>query len=264
MRPGPNSMKKNEMTRWGLIDLLLLGRSPARRQAGFTLVEIAIALIRVRLLLAVVVKGQQVANSSKAKALLASQAAVQTGINLYQDRYRALPGDDGRASSRFSAAQCGAGSVGALACSNGDGNGAIVGPYTSQVNAATAATVVDGAGNEVSKVWQHLRAAGLLRVDGDSCFSNPLNGVGGSIAVAGTSVAGGNAPYVGMAPASLYLVFTGLPRDVAQILDDAVDDGLANRGSYRGLANGTPSNPNSDPAGINYDADAITIATPLL
>jgi type II secretory pathway pseudopilin PulG len=242
------------------------GAGPACRRpcAGFALVEIAIALIIVGALLAVVVNGQQVVNASKAKALLASQAGVSGAINLYQDRYRALPGDDSRASGRFSAAQCDAVATGTNACANGDGNGAIIGAYTERVSAAAAATVADGPNNEVSKLWQHLRAAGLIRVDDDNFFDNPRHGVGGVLAVAGPTPAGGNAPFVGMAPAPLYMVFTGLPPDVAQALDAAVDDGFANRGYYRGVANGTPTNPNSDPIGINYNGTgAGIVAAPL-
>ena len=128
------------------------GQACSLPYAGFTLVEIAIALIIVGVLLAVVVSGQQVATASKAKTLYGSQAGVRTAINLYQDRFRAVPGDDARASGRFSAAQCGAGAAGTNACANGDGNGAIVGAYTDRVAAAAAATVADGPNDEVSKL----------------------------------------------------------------------------------------------------------------
>ena len=255
-------MKKNNRQRRAQGSSAGVGQACRRPCAGFTLVEIAIALIIVGVLLAVVVNGQQVATASKAKALFASQAGVRTAINLYQDRYRAVPGDDARASGRFSAAQCGA--AGTNACANGDGSGAIVGAYTDRVSAAAAATVADGPNDEVSKLWQHLRAAGLIRVDGDNFFDNPRQGVGGLLAVAGPTPTGGNTPFVGMSPAPLYLVFTGLPPDVAQALDAAVDDGFANRGYYRGVANGTPTNPNSDPIGINYDGAGVGIvAAPL-
>ena len=257
-------MKKNEPARRVPGSPLGHGQACSLPYAGFTLVEIAIALIIVGVLLAVVVNGQQVATTSKAKALYGSQAGVRTAINLYQDRFRAVPGDDARASGRFSAAQCGAGAAGTNACANGDGNGAIIGPYTDRVSASAVATVADGPNNEVSKLWQHLRAAGLISADGSSFFSNPRQGVGGVLAVAGSTPSGGNTPFVGMSPAPLYLVFTSLPPDVAQALDAAVDDGFANRGYYRGVANGTPTNPNSDPIGINYDGAGVGIvAAPL-
>ena len=186
--------------------------------------EIAITLIIVGLLLSVVVKGHQMANAGKARSLLASQKAVQVAVNTYQDRYRALPGDDALAATRFSAAQCGAGATGAPSCANGDGNGAIVGAYTDQVTIAAVSTVPDGANNEVNKFWQHLRAAGLIRVDGSNYFANPLNGSGGFLAVAGPTPTGTNTPFVGMAPSSLYLVFTGLPADVATLLQNVAWD----------------------------------------
>ena len=186
-------MKKNDLQRRAQGSPLGAGSACRRPCAGFTLVEIAIALIIVGVLLAVVVNGQQVANASKAKALLASQAGVRGAINLYLDRYRALPGDDARASGRFSAAQCGAVAAGTNACANGDGNGAIVGVYTDRIAAASAATVADGPNNEVSKLWQHLRAADLIRVDGDSFFDNPRHGIGGVLAVAGPTPAASSA-----------------------------------------------------------------------
>jgi prepilin-type N-terminal cleavage/methylation domain-containing protein len=257
-------MKKNEPARRVPGSPLGHQQACSLPYAGFTLVEIAIVLIVVGVLLAVVVNGQQVATASKAKTLFASQVGVRTVINLYQDRFRAVPGDDARASGRFSAAQCGAVAAGTNACANGDGSGAIVGAYTDRVAAAAAATVADGPNDEVSKLWQHLRAAGLIRVDGTSFFENPRHGVGGVLAVAGPTPAGGNTPFVGMASAPLYLVFTGLPPDVAQALDAAADDGFANRGYYRGVANGTPTNPNSDPLGINYNGASLGIvAAPL-
>ena len=104
----------------------------------------------------------------------------------------------------------------------------------------------------------------MIRVDGDNFFDNPRHGIGGVLAVAGPTPAGGNTPLVGMAPAPSYLVFTGLPPDVGQALDAAADDGFANRGFYRGVANGTPTNPNSDPIGINYNgANLGIVAAPL-
>lgn len=256
-------MKSSEAARCSAACTSLCRLARSCPQGGFTLVEIAIALIVVGVVLSVVVQGQQMANAGKARALLASQKAVQAAVNLYQDRYRASPGDDAAASTRFSAAQCGAGAAGVSRCANGDGNGAIVGAFTDQV-AATAVTVPDGANNEVNKFWQHLRAAGLIRVDGTTVFANPVNGSGGVLAVAGPTPTGANTPYVGMPPASLYLVFTGLPADVARALDGSVDDGLANRGSYRGLDNGTPANPNSDSVGIHYGTSVSIVATPLL
>ena len=69
------------------------------KQSGFTLVEIAIVLVIVGLLLGGVLKGQELINSSRAKSLYADKSAIQTAINTYQDRFRAVPGDDAAAAS---------------------------------------------------------------------------------------------------------------------------------------------------------------------
>ena len=105
------------------------------KQSGFTLVEIAIVLVIVGLLLGGVLKGQELITSGKAKALYADKSAFQTAYNTYNDRYRAIAGDDGAASTRFSGQACGVAGAGASAvnggagasCSNGDGSGALTG-----------------------------------------------------------------------------------------------------------------------------------------
>lgn len=210
-------------------------------------------LIIAGLLLGLFVKGQEMTTASRAKSLAVDQAAVLTAFNMYQDRFRAMPGDDSAAANRFTPAQCGG------VCRNGNGNGVIVGPFTDRVTAASVATVTDGAANEVSKLWQHLRAAGLLRVDGSSLYHNPVSPSGGLIAVAGPTPAGANTPSAGMLPASLYLVISNVPGHVAQALDDARDDGLVNLGFYRAAAN-----PNSAAPGVRYPTGSLAIAIPLL
>lgn len=225
------------------------------RQRGVTMVELTLILIMAGLLLGTFVKGQEITTSGRAKTLAADQAALQTAFNLYLDRFRVVPGDDATASARFNATQCGL----PTGCRNGNGNGAIVGPFTDRVTAAGAAGVTDGPGNEVNKLWQHLRAAGLIRVDGSSYYDNPVSPSGGLIAVAGPTIAGANIPYAGMPPASLYLAISNVPGHVAQALDDARDDGLVNLGYYRAAAN-----PGSAAPGVRYPAGSVAIATPLL
>jgi prepilin-type N-terminal cleavage/methylation domain-containing protein len=65
-----------------------------RQQSGFTLVEIAIVLVIIGLLLGGVLKGQKLINSAKAKAVITDFRNTATMIAAYQDRFRALPGDD--------------------------------------------------------------------------------------------------------------------------------------------------------------------------
>jgi prepilin-type N-terminal cleavage/methylation domain-containing protein len=66
----------------------------SKAQAGFTLVEIAIVLLVVGLLLGGVMKGQALIDSAKVKNLAQDLRTVPAMIHAYQDRFRALPGDD--------------------------------------------------------------------------------------------------------------------------------------------------------------------------
>ena len=64
------------------------------KQSGFTLVEIAIVLVIIGLLLAGVLKGQELIENSKIKSIVNDMKAVQAAYNGYLDRYKAIPGDE--------------------------------------------------------------------------------------------------------------------------------------------------------------------------
>ncbi|UGQ48357.1 prepilin-type N-terminal cleavage/methylation domain-containing protein [Massilia endophytica] len=82
------------------------------RQAGFTLVEIAIVLVIIGLLLGGVLKGQSLIDNAKIKNIIQQATSLQAAVNAYQDRYRALPGDDPLATTHV---------PGATGNGNGDG-----------------------------------------------------------------------------------------------------------------------------------------------
>ena len=63
-------------------------------QTGFTLVEIAIVLVIIGLLLGGILKGQEMITQAKIKNVIADFSGVSAAYYGYQDRYRALPGDD--------------------------------------------------------------------------------------------------------------------------------------------------------------------------
>ena len=95
-----------------------------RKEAGFTLVEIAIVLVIIGLLLSGVLKGQELINSAKVKNLAQDFRTVPTSIYAYQDKFRALPGDDSGAVSHLCASTPGC-------TANGNANGAIDGAWDS-------------------------------------------------------------------------------------------------------------------------------------
>src|SRR5258706_14251471 len=78
-------------------------------ESGFTLVEIAIVLVIIGLLLGGVLKGQEMITQAKIKNVINDFNGVTAAVNSYQDRYRALPGDDLSAAGRWAGAQAGSG-----------------------------------------------------------------------------------------------------------------------------------------------------------
>src|SRR5665647_40387 len=70
------------------------GNDMKTRQTGFTLVEIAIVLVIIGLLLGGILKGQEMITQAKIKNVINDMNGITAALNSYQDRYRALPGDD--------------------------------------------------------------------------------------------------------------------------------------------------------------------------
>src|SRR3990170_2506868 len=75
-----------------------------KRNQGFTLVEIAIVLVIIGLLLGGILKGQEMITQAKIKNLIADFSGVSAAYHGYQDRYRAIPGDDAGAAARWAVA----------------------------------------------------------------------------------------------------------------------------------------------------------------
>ena len=74
------------------------------QQGGFTLVEIAIVLVIIGLLLGGVLKGQELINSAKVKNFANDFRNIPLFIYGYQDKYKALPGDDSAAATHVTGA----------------------------------------------------------------------------------------------------------------------------------------------------------------
>src|SRR5258708_17338689 len=88
-------------------------------EKGFTLVEIAIVLVIIGLLLGGILKGQEMITQAKIKNVINDLNGITVAITSYQDRYRALPGDDKNATTRWTT----------QAPASGDGDGVIAGLY---------------------------------------------------------------------------------------------------------------------------------------
>ncbi len=87
------------------------------KQTGFTLIELAIVLVIIGLLLGGVLRGQELINSARVKNMARDFQNIQVYIYGYQDRFRALPGDDHNAVAH----------VGGTNPANGTQNGVIQG-----------------------------------------------------------------------------------------------------------------------------------------
>jgi prepilin-type N-terminal cleavage/methylation domain-containing protein len=147
-----------------------------RNQSGFTLIEIAIVLVIIGLLLGGVLKGQELINSAKVKNLATDFKNIPVFIYGYQDKYRALPGDDAAAASHV----VGATAATTPAAPAGRSNGVIEGTW----NSSTAT-------DESYLFWQHVRLAGLAPGSTTAGAADylPTNATGGTIGIqSGTSV----------------------------------------------------------------------------
>jgi len=151
-----------------------------RNQSGFTLIEIAIVLVIIGLLLGGVLKGQELINSAKVKNLATDFRNIPVYIYGYQDKYKALPGDDPDPVTHL-------GATAVLATTGGTpGNGVIEGLWNSNTQT-----------EESYLFWQQVRLAGLT--SGSTTIGAtdylPQNSVGGKIGIqSGTSCTAAGAP----------------------------------------------------------------------
>jgi prepilin-type N-terminal cleavage/methylation domain-containing protein len=190
-------------------------------QHGFTLVEIAIVLVIIGLLLGGVLKGQELIYNQKVKSSYDMYRQYTAAMYGYQDRYKALPGDDASALTRGFIVQ-----PGDPAIVDGNGNGYID-------NGGNQCLVAGNAGLEVCQAAYHLRLSGFLTGQGTISAEHPLGGVVTLNSPAGTNMV--SATFV--APTAV--CWHGLPNKAAQQIDVSYDDGRATTGSMQGSADYT-------------------------
>src|SRR5947208_6469478 len=121
-------------------------------EMGFTLVEIAIVLVIIGLLLGGVLKGQEMITQAKIKNIINDFNGVTVAVTSYQDRYRAVPGDDQNATTRWTTQ--------APASGNGDGVITLTNKYKDNDTSGTGGAPPNAA--ESNLFWQHLRIAGFV------------------------------------------------------------------------------------------------------
>ncbi|MDT8452251.1 MAG: prepilin-type N-terminal cleavage/methylation domain-containing protein [Gammaproteobacteria bacterium] len=183
------------------------------QQKGFTLIEIAIVLVIIGLLLGGVLKGQELINSARVRALNNTADGITAAWFSFQDRYRAFPGDYTLATTNLPGVTAVVG--------NGNGDGQIT------------------TDPERNNVWVHLEAAGYitggynnesLSVTADyacSVAQCPDNGFGAGMVISHGAL------YSGATNAHELISGRGIPVDVLAELDRKIDDGIPLNGSMQ-------------------------------
>ena len=186
------------------------------RQLGFTFIEIAVVLTVIGLILGGILKGRELIDNARVRALENDIEGFRVSWLSFYERYRAYPGDFSRASAII-----------APDTTDGDGDGRIED---------------SGDSSEVAAVWQHLAGSGFLQgpFDGadtragdlacgngeETCPTNPYGGF--------YKIAFGNRSDDENVPDRHELITGGLiPARILALLDLRLDDGDPEQGDLR-------------------------------
>ena len=228
----------------------------SRSQAGFTLVELAIVMIIIGLLIAGVLKGQELIGNARVTATVAQIKAIDAAVSTFKDTYQGLPGDLPNNIARLPnctvANNCG------FAGSNGDG---VLGTVAAPLAFGGAPTVA----SEQGVFFPQLSAADLITgivptlpvpLSFGGVFPQAkIDGVGliaGSVPTPSAAAMPANlAAVIASVPSGLYLSVTasataasgaatlGLIPTQASRIDTKLDDGNPTSGSVIGYGAAT-------------------------
>jgi prepilin-type N-terminal cleavage/methylation domain-containing protein len=130
---------------------------------AFSLVELSIVLVILGLLTGGVLSGRSLVRASELRALTTDLQRYQAATNAFKDKYFAIPGDMGNATSFWgslggtgSDATCQAIAATGTATCNGNSDGSLY-------NAIGSAGGSSSPTPEIYRFWQHLANAGLIK-----------------------------------------------------------------------------------------------------
>jgi prepilin-type N-terminal cleavage/methylation domain-containing protein len=216
------------------------------QQSGFTLVEIAIVLVIIGLLLGGILKGQELINSAKVKNLANDFRVIPTYIYAYQDKFKALPGDDPAAATHVT------GATNATTPAGSQGNGVINGNWNSTTNT-----------DESFLFWQHVRLSNLAAGPTDVADPTyiPTNAVGGKLGISSAATGQFQITTPTAMTGTYQVCSSGILGKFAKQLDIQMDDGNTQTGSMRTTAdipNGSPGTAALTTATVD-DATSYTV-----
>ena len=190
------------------------------KSSGFTLIEIAIVLVIIGLLLGGVLKGQELINNAKVKSYATDFRNIPIMVYGYQDKFKALPGDDSQVVTHLPAATLATTPAGTV------GNGVINGVWDTTTNT-----------DESCLFWQHVRLAGLAPGSTTvSCAANadywPKNANGGQIGIQSNTAF---VTFTGAMNGSYIICSKNILGQFVLQLDATLDDGNPATGSMRAI-----------------------------
>jgi prepilin-type N-terminal cleavage/methylation domain-containing protein len=216
------------------------------KNSGFTLIEIAIVLVIIGLLLGGVLKGQELINNAKVKSYATDFRNIPIQLYGYQDKFKALPGDDALVVTHLPAATLATTPAGTV------GNGVINGVWDTTTNT-----------DESCLYWQHVRLAGLSPGSTTvSCAANadywPKNANGGQIGIQSNTAA--FVTMTGTMTGSYIICSKNILGQFVLQLDATLDDGNPATGSMRAIQQSAiPGAPSTTATVQANPADSFTV-----
>lgn len=190
-------------------------RCERRRSAGYTLIEVALALVIIALLVGGILKGWQLVQASRVRTLIETSSAIQSAYFAFHDRFGRVPGDWNRVAAGAA--------IGVPL--NGGGN-----------DSGRLDTTPGDPWTESNAFWEHLAGAGFIHGEyrgtpAEPTVDNertPLNVFNRPIII------GRTADFEGATVVRRHVIIgRGAPVGMLRELDNKLDDGKPGRGRVR-------------------------------